>query len=68
MLLQKENGMIHYIFSLEGDSDPILFRNGKPFNQNPQTVGFYERMGFETYKRTDLDEEGSPLSAPVYEG
>ena len=29
---------------------------------------FYERMGFETYKRTDLDEEGSPLSAPVYEG
>lgn len=28
--------------------------------QNPQAVGFYEHMGFTTYKRTDLDEEGSP--------
>ena len=28
--------------------------------QNPQAVGFYEHMGFKTYKRTDLDEEGSP--------
>lgn len=28
--------------------------------QNPQAVGFYERMGFETYKRTDTDEEGAP--------
>ncbi len=28
--------------------------------QNPQAVGFYERMGFETYRRTDLDEEGNP--------
>ncbi len=28
--------------------------------QNPQAVGFYEHMGFETYKRTDLDEEGGP--------
>lgn len=28
--------------------------------QNPQAVGFYEHMGFGTYKRTDLDEEGSP--------
>ena len=28
--------------------------------QNPQAVGFYERMGFKTYKRTDLDEEGAP--------
>lgn len=27
--------------------------------QNPQAVGFYERMGFETYKRTDTDEEGA---------
>ena len=30
--------------------------------QNPQAVGFYERMGFETYKRTNLDEEGAPYS------
>ena len=28
--------------------------------QNPQAVGFYEHMGFETYKRTELDEEGDP--------
>ncbi len=28
--------------------------------QNPQAVGFYEHMGFETYRRTDLDEEGNP--------
>ncbi len=28
--------------------------------QNPQAVGFYEHMGFETYKRTDLDEESNP--------
>lgn len=28
--------------------------------QNPQAVGFYEYMGFKTYKRTDHDEEGNP--------
>lgn len=28
--------------------------------QNPQAVGFYEHMGFQTYKRTDFDEEGNP--------
>lgn len=28
--------------------------------QNPQAVGFYEHMGFVTYKRTDCDEEGGP--------
>ena len=28
--------------------------------QNPQAVGFYEHMGFATYKRTDLDEQGDP--------
>ena len=28
--------------------------------QNPQAVGFYRHMGFETYQRTDRDEEGSP--------
>lgn len=28
--------------------------------QNPQAVGFYEHMGFEAYKRTELDEEGNP--------
>lgn len=27
--------------------------------QNLKAVGFYEHMGFETYKRTDFDEEGN---------
>ena len=28
--------------------------------QNPQAVGFYRHMGFETYKRTETDEQGGP--------
>ncbi len=28
--------------------------------QNPQAVGFYVHMGFETYQRTDYDEAGDP--------
>lgn len=28
--------------------------------QNPQAVGFYEHMGFQTYRRTDCDEQGNP--------
>lgn len=28
--------------------------------QNPQAIGFYQHMGFQTYKRTDHDEEGNP--------
>lgn len=28
--------------------------------QNPQAVGFYQHMGFQTYKRTECDEEGNP--------
>ena len=28
--------------------------------QNPNAVGFYEHMGFATYKRTDFDEEDRP--------
>jgi len=28
--------------------------------QNPQAVGFYEHLGFRTYKRTETDEEGGP--------
>ena len=28
--------------------------------QNPQARGFYEHMGFQVYKRTDLDEQGKP--------
>lgn len=28
--------------------------------QNPPAKGFYEHMGFEVYKRTELDEQGNP--------
>ena len=28
--------------------------------QNPQARGFYERMGFRVYRRTDTDEQGGP--------
>lgn len=28
--------------------------------QNPQAAGFYEHLGFKTYKRTECDEEGNP--------
>ena len=36
------------------------FREVTVNEQNPQAIGFYEHMGFETYRRTDLDEEGNP--------
>lgn len=29
--------------------------------QNPQAKLFYEAMGFVTYKRTELDEQGNPF-------
>ena len=28
--------------------------------QNPLAKGFYEYMGFEVYKRTEVDEQGNP--------
>ena len=28
--------------------------------QNPQAIGFYEHLGFVTYQRAELDEEGQP--------
>ena len=28
--------------------------------QNPEAIGFYEKMGFRKYKRTDFDEQGRP--------
>ena len=28
--------------------------------QNPNAKGFYEYMGFKTYKRSELDEQGNP--------
>lgn len=28
--------------------------------QNPLAIGFYEHMGFKTYKREELDEQGNP--------
>ena len=28
--------------------------------QNPQAIGFYGHMGFQTYKRSETDEQGNP--------
>lgn len=28
--------------------------------QNPQAIGFYEYLGFETYRRTETDDAGNP--------
>ena len=28
--------------------------------QNPQAIGFYEHMGFASYKRSETDEQGNP--------
>ena len=28
--------------------------------QNPQAKGFYDHMGFQVYRRTELDEQGNP--------
>ena len=28
--------------------------------QNPNAIGFYEHMGFQTYQRTEQDEQGDP--------
>lgn len=33
----------------------------------PQAVGFYEHMGFETHKRTELDGGGKSVSVVIYE-
>lgn len=30
--------------------------------QNPRAKGFYEHMGFEVYKRIELDKQGNPYS------
>ena len=30
--------------------------------QNPSAVGFYEYLGFTTFERTELDEQGNPFS------
>ena len=29
-------------------------------SSNPQAAGFYEHMGFQTYRRTECDEQGGP--------
>ena len=33
--------------------------------QNPQARGFYERMGFRVYRRTETDEQGGPYPLSI---
>lgn len=40
--------------------DNFLINEVTVNEQNPQAVGFYEHMGFKTYKRTEFDEQGNP--------
>ncbi|MFU2077134.1 GNAT family N-acetyltransferase [Avibacterium endocarditidis] len=35
--------------------------------QNPQAVGFYQHMGFQTVERHELDEQGNPYPILVME-
>ena len=44
-------------FGIEHDGVTKLTVN----EQNPQAVGFYEHMGFKTYRRTETDESGDPF-------
>ena len=37
-----------------------LWNQGSYRQRAESTVGFYEHLGFKTYKRTDHDEEGNP--------
>ena len=55
----------------QGIGKKLLLHGIKEFNinevtvneQNPKAVGFYEHLGFKTYKRTPLDEAG--MSYPL---
>lgn len=40
----------------EGDISEVTVNE-----QNPDAVGFYDHLGFITYRRVDCDEQGSPF-------
>lgn len=46
--------LIHYAIS-HYDAEKVTVNE-----QNPLAIGFYKHLGFRTYMRTDLDEEGNP--------
>ena len=41
-------------------SNPRIFIKMRGFCVEKQVAGFYRHMGFETYKRTEYDEQGNP--------
>ena len=61
---------MHFLKNSERDKElgkKLLMYGLKKYNinnltvneQNPQALAFYEHMGFKTYKRTELDEQGN---------
>ena len=36
-------------------------------NRIRRQQAFYEHIGFRVYRKTDMDEQGKALSAPIYE-
>ena len=68
-----ENGKLEILFCLPSARGKGIVRSRLQYciqnygvtelcvnEQNPQARGFYEHMGFQTYKRTDTDEQGMP--------
>ena len=60
IVAEKETDQIVAFMGVENDRLEMYgVREVTVNEQNPDAVGFYEHLGFETYKRTDLDEEGN---------
>ena len=60
IIAEKEFGEPVAFMGIDSNRLEMLFLSPAVNEQNPQAVGFYEHMGFQTYKRTEYDEEGNP--------
>ena len=66
---EDERGVPIGFLGADGQRLEMLFQHGMDRyglrelavnEQNPQARGFYERMGFRVYRRTETDEQGGP--------